>query len=147
LGFDLAVLVYEAKHAGCEDIGASVANQIALLTQACEATAGLIGNTLVAPATHEQISAQVRQQMQAGDVVLVDLAAANCDSAANANPEQFDLLRKARRVFSSCLALAPTNPRASIEALVAPAQMHVCRSSRTKRVYNVDCAQTEPDSA
>jgi len=40
------------------------------------------------------------QAMEVGDVILVLLAAANLNPAANPNPENFDLLRTNRRIFS-----------------------------------------------
>jgi cytochrome P450 len=40
------------------------------------------------------------QQMRKGDTVLVLLAAANHDSAANSEPERFDLFRRDRATFT-----------------------------------------------
>lgn len=66
------------------------------------------------------------QEMQAGDTVLVVLAAANRDPAANAEPERFDIFRKARRLFifgsgvHACPgeALAAMIARAGVEQLI-----------------------------
>lgn len=112
-----------------------VANGIGFLSQAYEATAGLIGNTLLALAARPEIRRRVvnnpellidvilevlrydapvqntrryvaqagmvaGQAMQAGDTVLVVLAAANRDPIANSDPERFDLARPHRRSFT-----------------------------------------------
>ena len=55
----LARLALEAKRAGCEERDAIVANGIGFLSQAYEATAGLIGNTVVALASHRSVREQV----------------------------------------------------------------------------------------
>jgi cytochrome P450 len=55
----LAGLAWEAKRAGCEETEGIVANGIGFLTQAYEATAGLIGNTVVTLASHRSVSEQV----------------------------------------------------------------------------------------
>jgi cytochrome P450 len=113
----------------------TVANAVGFFSQAYEATAGLIGNTLVALARHPTVRDRVAnepaalasvvgevarhdspvhntrrwvasagvvagQAMAEGDAVLVVLAAANRDPAANANPERFDAGRRERRVFT-----------------------------------------------
>ncbi|WP_201364652.1 cytochrome P450 [Dictyobacter formicarum] len=131
----LATLAEEAKQVGCEETEVIVANGIGFLSQAYEATAGLIGNTIVALASHRTVREQVRadpslfrsvikevlrydppiqntrrflaqdgrvanQEMKEGDVVLVVLAAANRDPLANPNPEQFDIFRKDRHIFT-----------------------------------------------
>jgi cytochrome P450 len=131
----LASLAEQAKHVGCEDRDAIVANGIGFLSQAYEATAGLIGNTIVALASHHDVREQVTadptllpqvieevlrydppiqntrrflaqdgrvagEEMKAGDVVLVVLAAANRDPTANPNPDRFDSLRKDRHMFT-----------------------------------------------
>ncbi|HEY6542452.1 MAG TPA: cytochrome P450 [Ktedonobacteraceae bacterium] len=131
----LAALAWEAKRAGCEETEPIIANGIGFLSQAYEATAGLIGNTIVALASHrnvrEQVAADPRllylvieevlrydppvqntrrflaqngrvagQAMQEGDVILVILAAASRDPLANPHPEQFDMRRKNRSLFT-----------------------------------------------
>jgi cytochrome P450 len=111
----------------------AVANGIGFLSQAYEATAGLIGNTLVALGRHAaggaigaggDLGSFVRevvrfdppvhntrrfvarnttvagQEMEAGDVVLVVLAAANRDPAVNPEPSRFDPVRPSRRAFT-----------------------------------------------
>ena len=113
----------------------AVANAVGFFSQSYEATAGLIGNTLVAmarqPGIRERIAAEpaalasivsevarhdppvqntrrwvakggvvAGQAMAEGDAILVVLAAANRDPAANADPERFDPDRRERRVFT-----------------------------------------------
>jgi cytochrome P450 len=112
-----------------------LAKRIGYLSQSYEATAGLIGNTLVALGRHEDVrrragaergflAAVVRevvrhdppvqntrrfvaeagtvgdQAMQAGDPVLVVLAAANRDPIENPDPARFDPLRRERLAFT-----------------------------------------------
>ena len=131
----LAAFAREARRAGIEDETAIAANGIGLLFQSHDATAGLIGNTLVALATHPAAREQVAsdpsllaeavletlrhdppvqstrrfvardgvvagEPMAAGDGILVVLAAANRDPAANPNPDRFDLFRKERKIFT-----------------------------------------------
>lgn len=131
----LGILAHEARSVGCVDTDTVVANGIGLLSQAYEATAGLIGNTLLALASHPDVYEQVLadrdllrlvieevlrydppvqntrrylvrngriadNEMNEGDTVLVVLAAANRDPAANPSPERFDIFRKARRHFT-----------------------------------------------
>jgi cytochrome P450 len=55
----LAGLAWEARRAGCEDAEGIVADAIGFLSQAYEATAGLIGNTVVALASHHDVREQV----------------------------------------------------------------------------------------
>ena len=120
-----------------EWVGADVlnANLIGLLSQTCEATAGLIGNTLVTLARQPHLLEQVQrtpalatalveevarfdapvqntrrfvtqrctiggQALEVGDTILVLLASANRDSAANPDPDRFLLERPQRRTFS-----------------------------------------------
>ncbi len=125
----------EAERVGIADPAAVVANAIGFMTQAYEATSGLIGNTLRALAVQPhladsvaadpaRIQAVVRevlrhdapvqntrrfvaadgviagQRMAAGDTVLVVLAAANHDPAANPRPERFEPDRVDRRTFT-----------------------------------------------
>lgn len=110
-------------------------NRIGLLFQSYEATAGLIGNTLLALASHPDLGESARagpgflrgivsevlrydspiqntrrfvarlatvagHEMKEGDGILVVLAAANRDPSANPNPDQFDVLRRDRRIFT-----------------------------------------------
>jgi cytochrome P450 len=125
-------------HLGRTELDHVVANRIGYLSQACEATAGLIGNTLVALARHPEAAARVAsepafltavvrevvrhdapvqntrrfvaqacsiagQTLPEGDAVLVLLAAANRDPAANADPARFDPLRRERQAFTFSL--------------------------------------------
>jgi cytochrome P450 len=95
-----------------------MANAAALFFQIYEATAGLIGNTLLAPQpdvletlrwdppVHNTRRFVARdgilfgQSIEAGDSILVSLAAANRDPAANPHPDRFDAQREKPRVFS-----------------------------------------------
>lgn len=151
----LAGLTWEARRAGCEKAEESVANGIGLLSQAYEATAGLIGNTVVALASHRHVREQVvadprllrlvieevlrsdppgqntrrylaqqgrvaGQAMQEGDGILVVLAAANRDPSLNAHPEQFDIYRKDRQMFT--FGAGPHScPGPTLAALIAQA--------------------------
>lgn len=56
---DLRCRMYDIKHAGYPDREMAVANGIGLLLQAYEATAGLIGNTLLTLARHQEVSEQL----------------------------------------------------------------------------------------
>ena len=131
----LGALAREAKRLGREDINVIIANGIGFLSQSYEATAGLIGATLLALASRPEIRNQVisdhgllrpviqevlrydspvqntrrflalngsaaGQDMKAGDVILVILAAANRDPAVNPNPERFDAFRTERRIYT-----------------------------------------------
>jgi cytochrome P450 len=125
----------EAQQAGLQDADIVIANGIGFMSQAYEATAGLIGNTLLVCATHPEIRERViaepsllrqviaetlrydppvhntrrflaqdgivaGQPMHTGDAILVVLAAANRDPAANAQPELFDPWRTERQSFT-----------------------------------------------
>jgi cytochrome P450 len=157
----LVRLAHEAGQEGLTDIDVIVANGIGFLSQAYEATAGLIGNTLQAcatrPALREQVKAEpdllrrvvaetarydppvhntrrflirdgmiAGQQMRAGDAVLVVLAAANRDPAANAQPERFEPRRANRQSYTfglgahACVGtmLATTIASAGVAALL-----------------------------
>lgn len=118
-----------------DSVDAVVANTVGYLSQAYEATAGLIGNTLLALARQPDVRDRIRtepqllpwvvrevarhdspvqntrrflaeggvvagQTLKPGDTVLVVLAAANRDPAANPHPERFDPFRRERRIFS-----------------------------------------------
>ncbi|MBC3301392.1 cytochrome P450 [Pseudomonas sp. SWRI18] len=117
-----------------EDRDGLIANLIGLVSQTCEATAGLIGNSLVAlqrqpdlletlratPLLAAELVAEVARfdpavqntrrfvakrctvegrVLEAGDSVLVLLASANRDPAANPDPDRFLLNRAGRRTF------------------------------------------------
>lgn len=157
----LGVLAREARRAGRDDDDVIAANAIGFMFQSHDATAGLIGNTLVALASHPDVYARVKtdpgllpslvqevlrcdppvqntrrflaqdgvvagQEMQAGDTILVVLAAANRDPAANPDPHHFDLFRQDRRIFTFGLglhacpgeALATTIAQAGVEQLL-----------------------------
>ena len=157
----LSRLASAARAAGRDD-DAIIANGIGFLSQAYEATAGLIGNTLVAVARQTQLRDQLQadpghlravvrevvrfdppvqntrrfvardgavagRRMQAGDTVLVVLAAANRDPAANPHPERFDMFRAERQAFTfgvgahACPgeALATTIAQIGVERLLA----------------------------
>jgi cytochrome P450 len=158
----LAALAQEVRRAGIDDPEVIVANGIGFLSQGYEATAGLIGNALVALATQQAMRDEVLSQpalvreliqevlrhdppvqntrrfvaesgrvagqdMQAGDAILVVLAAANRDPAVNPNPERFDLHRASRQVFTlgtgshACPGgnLAATVAQAGVARLIA----------------------------
>jgi cytochrome P450 len=158
----LSTLTQEAGRAGCQDTGVIVANAIGFMTQAYEATAGLIGNTLLAQAARPELAARIPtnsgllddvirevlrhdppvqntrrfvaadgvvagRRMAAGDTILVVLAAANHDPAANPEPERFDIARERRRTFTfgagphGCPGeqLAITITRAGVQGLLA----------------------------
>lgn len=131
----LARLAREAEIVGRADPDVIVANAIGLLSQAYEATAGLIGNTLLALVARPELrqpfatdAARAReltlevlrcdppvhntrrflahdilvsgQRIPVGDSILVVIAAANRDPAANPNPHRFDFARRDRRLFT-----------------------------------------------
>jgi cytochrome P450 len=131
----LAELARNGERVGRVDPDVIIANGIGLLSQAYEATAGLIGNSLLAlvarpglrhgfaadvdvaraiilevlrydPPTHNtrrflaHDAIVAGQEMKAGDTILVVIAAANRDPAANADPHHFDATRKERRLFT-----------------------------------------------
>jgi cytochrome P450 len=125
---------------GRPDVDAIVANRIGYLSQSYEATAGVIGNTLVALGRHRDVRDRVgstrgllgavirevvrydapvqntrrfvagagtvaAQALKDGDAVLVLLAAANRDPAANPRPADFDPFRREREAFTFGLGL------------------------------------------
>ena len=115
-----------ADGAGFSDTAVLVANAIGLMSQSYDATAGLIGNTLLAlthtagpPTTayllevarHDAPIQNTRrfahadvevcgQRLSAGQPVLVLVAAANRDPAVNPDPARFDPLRPEPRLFT-----------------------------------------------
>jgi cytochrome P450 len=121
-------LVAGLAHHGHRDADAIVANAIGFLSQSYEATAGLVGNTLLALARHEDLRRAVPAvvlevlrhdppvqntrrfvtadgeiagvPLKAGDAILVVLAAANRDPAVNPDPDQFDVTRAAPQIFT-----------------------------------------------
>ena len=141
-----------ARHAP-DATDAVVANALGFLSQAYDATAGLIGNTLVALARHPGLAAAPLprvvsevarhdapvqntrrfvaadaviggQPMRRGDVVLVVLAAANRDPAANTDPARFDVARPAPRTFT--FGLGPhACPGAMLATTIAAAGVQV----------------------
>jgi cytochrome P450 len=158
----LARLAHSAARADRSDADLVVANAIGLLSQAYDATAGLIGNTLVALARDAGLRSAVTsdpkllravvaevlchdapvqntrrfvaadgivagQPMRARDAILVVLAAANRDPAANANPSRFDPARADRRTFTFGIGahacpgetLAQTIAQAGVAQLIA----------------------------
>ncbi len=167
----LARFAREAGFAGHAGADAIVANGIGLLSQTYEATAGLIGNTLVSLATRQALCAQalaapdilpaivrevlrcdppiqntrrflmrddqiMRQSLHEGDAILVVLAAANRDPAANAAPARFAPFRADRQTFSfgagghACpgeelaIAIASVGVAHLLASGLAPARLH-----------------------
>jgi cytochrome P450 len=157
----LATLAAAARQVGRGDDTVIAANGIGLLFQAYDATAGLIGNTLIAlaaarglrerAAVDPGLLSQVVQEtlrfdppvqntrrfvardgvvageaMKEGDGILVVLAAADRDPAANPDPDRFDPLRADRRIFTfgagghACPGerLAATIAQAGVDALL-----------------------------
>jgi cytochrome P450 len=150
----LATLAQEARRVGREDENVIAANAIGFMFQAHDATAGLIGNTLIALASHPTAASRLAEAVQEtlrydppvqntrrfvardgivageamreGEAILVVLAAANRDPAANPYPDRFDLSRKDRRIFTfgagihACPGekLATTIAQAGIERLL-----------------------------
>ena len=121
----------EYQASAWKDDEALIANLIGLLSQTCEATAGLIGNALIAlqrnpdlQATPMRVAEWVAEVarhdspvqntrrfvarrctigdsvLEAGDTILLLLAAANRDPRANPDPDSFLLKRAQRRTFS-----------------------------------------------
>ncbi len=140
----VAALVRQAS-----DADAAIANALGFLSQSYDATAGLVGNTLVALARQPELrGADVRavvtevarhdapvqntrrfvaedtviegQAVKAGDAILVVLAAANRDPAANPDPDRFRLNRASPRTFTFGLG-AHACPGAILATTVAAA--------------------------
>ncbi|MCE8016516.1 cytochrome P450 [Halomonas sp. MCCC 1A17488] len=130
----LTQLTAQARARGI-DSAVIAANVIGFLLQAHDATAGLIGNTLMALGREPHLHHRVREEptllpavlrevlrhdapiqntrrfvaydeiiagesMQAGDTILVLLAAANRDSARHVDPERFDPARQSQHCFT-----------------------------------------------
>ena len=137
-----------------------VANALGFLFQTCDATAALIGNSLVSlgrrpdvleRVTHEpqDLRATIEEVarfdspvqntrrfvetagivagevMQAGDAVLVLLAAANRDPAANPDPDRFNLQRPDRRLFTFGLGAHACPGRVVAVAIAAAGVRHL----------------------
>lgn len=158
----VSILARESQRVGYASREAIVANSVGFLSQTYEATAGLIGNVLLALARHQEVYEAVfaqpdrlrlviqevlrydspvqntrrylsadgvvaGEEMHEGDTVLVVLAAANRDPAANPDPERFDIYRKTRRIFTfgagihGCPgeSIATMIARAGVERLMA----------------------------
>lgn len=131
----LRALASNLETAGEDDPRTAAANAIGVLFQSHDATAGLIGNTIVALGENPDVAADVRarpaslstvldevlrydppvqntrrwaeedgeiagQSVRAGDAILVVLAAANRDPAANPEPHRFRIDRLGRRSFT-----------------------------------------------
>lgn len=145
-----------ARQAGPADQDRVIANALGFLWQAYDATAGLIGNTLVALARTPELArardllpvvAEVARHdapvqntrrfvaedgvvagepMKRGETILVLLAAANRDPAANPDPARFDPTRTAPRTLTfghgphACpgAVLATTIASAGVETLI-----------------------------
>ncbi|HEX3128002.1 MAG TPA: cytochrome P450 [Thermoanaerobaculia bacterium] len=152
----LARLADEARNAGRDEEDVVLANAVGFLFQAHDATAGLIGNTLLALAARPDLRdpdllGQVLPEVlrcdppvqntrrfvardglilgrpvKEGDAILVVLAAANRDPAANPDPDRFDAFRKDRRLFTFGIGphacpgetLATTIAQAGVEAML-----------------------------
>lgn len=65
--------VREARSAGCADPALIVANAVGFLSQTYEATAGLIGNTLVALASYPELRTQVRNNPELLDLLVQEV--------------------------------------------------------------------------
>lgn len=159
----LTCLATEMIRAGQENPAAISANAIGLMFQAYDATAGLLGNSMVTLARHPTIYAQITaspqllpllvaevlrydppvqntrrflarsgevagQEMQAGEAILLVLAAANRDPALNPQPEHCELRRENRQhfTFGEGLHACPGATLASTIALGGLEQLLAC---------------------
>jgi cytochrome P450 len=130
-----AAIVRELQAVGSENDGVAAANAVGFIFQSRDATAGLIGNGLLALSTRCELRSRVTAEraparsfvaevarfdspvqntrryvnrggailgrsFKPGDVVLVLLAAANRDPAANERPDEFIVDREERRTFT-----------------------------------------------
>ena len=137
-----------------------VTNALGFLFQTCDATAGLIGNSLVSLGRRPDVLGRVTSEpqylratieevarfdspvqntrrfvetagivageaMQAGDAVLVLLAAANRDPAANPDPDRFTLRRPDRRLFTFGLGAHACPGRVVAVAIAAAGVRHL----------------------
>ena len=121
----LSAVCHEAGSPGMPTSRALLSNLVGLLSQTCDATAGLLGNSLIAlsrepidgtpwravvdeTARHDPSVQNTRrfvaspvtlfgESLAEGDAVLLVLAAANRDPALNPEPERFLLARARRR--------------------------------------------------
>ena len=148
-----------AAHAESIDEHHIVANALGFLFQTCDATAGLIGNSLVSLGRRPDVLERVTREqdlratieevarfdspvqntrrfvetagivagevMQAGDAVLVLLAAANRDPAANPDPDRFNLQRPDRRLFTFGLGAHACPGRVVAVAIAAAGVRHL----------------------
>ena len=149
-----------AAHAESIDEHHIVANALGFLFQTCDATAGLIGNSLVSLGRRPDVLERVTREpqdlratieevarfdspvqntrrfvetagivggevMQAGDAVLVLLAAANRDPAANPDPDRFNLQRPDRRLFTFGLGAHACPGRIVAVAIAAAGVRHL----------------------
>ncbi|HKU96339.1 MAG TPA: cytochrome P450 [Vineibacter sp.] len=131
----LGIIATQFVAAGHRPIEPIIANAIGFMTQTYEATAALIGSTLLSLADHDDARAAVRrdptlidaavtevllidppthstrrflardavvsgQPMRAGDAVLVLVAAAGRDPAANPAADTFNIFREQRRILN-----------------------------------------------
>ena len=147
-----------ARHAP-DNVDAAGANAIGFLSQSYEATAGLIGNTLVALARHPDLRRAVPAvvievlrhdppvqntrrfvahdgpvggvDLRAGDAVLVVLAAANRDPAVNPDPARFDVTRVSPRIFTFGLG-GHACPGATLATTIAVAAVQALITSGVK---------------
>ena len=164
----LARLQEEASSLGWHNSDAIVGNLIGLLSQTYEATAGLIGNSLITLHTHPDLRRQLSatpelvtdfitevarydppvqntrrfvtqniridgQYLQAGDVILLLLAAANRDPLAITNPDQFLLQRKERLSFTFSHARHKCPGQALAISIAATAVAYVLAKSTTQQ--------------
>ena len=159
-------LLSAAARAGFNDDEAIIANAIALFFQSHDATAGLIGNTLLALSDHPSADVSLAvaetlrwnapiqntrrfvvrdgtlagQAVREGEVILVLLGAANRDPAANPDPDRFDPLRREPRVFSFGAGLHACPGRAQAAAIAAAGIRQLIEASVDPAVLAADFA-------
>ncbi|MFZ6757554.1 cytochrome P450 [Undibacterium sp. Ji50W] len=164
----LARLQADAQQQGWNNADALLANLIGLLSQTYEATAGLVGNSIIAlqqgpdllhglceesakqPQRIKDLVAEVArhdapvqntrrfvtqaceiagQALQAGEVIVVLLAAANRDESANPDADSLQLDRPNRKVFSFGHARHACPGQAIAEQTSASSLRHLLTSS------------------